>query len=42
MDLNKARSLSKVKVAKQKPEERDRDGTRYQYNTTVQVYLIIA
>ena len=35
-NLIKSRSLSMVKVDIEKPKERDRDGTRNSYNTSVQ------
>ena len=35
-NLIKSRSLSMVKVDKEKPKERDHDGTRNSYNTSVQ------
>jgi len=34
--LIKSRSLSMVRVPQQKPKERDRDGTRNTYNTSIQ------
>jgi hypothetical protein len=36
--LQKAQFLSKVSLAKQKPTERNCDGTKNTYNTWVQTY----